>query len=510
MVHVVWYKRDLRTHDHRPLAMAAEAGPVVPLYIIEPAYWHLPDTSRRQWLALESALHELRDRLASLGAPLVVRTGNVVDIFARLHRAVGISRVLAHEETGNGWTYGRDRAVHAFCRQQGIRFDEMPQFGVVRRLPDRDQWAVAHRRFMAAPLSPEPSRLHPLAGLNIGTIAAPCDFADDGCQSSQSGTRAAGWARLESFLAGRGATYRRAMSSPLTGEDGCSRLSVSLSLGTLSLREVFHRLAQEREWLDKIPPSQRAIPLTALDSLVSRLHWHCHFIQKLESQPSLETHSQHPMHQQARQPTHEGDPTLAAWAEGRTGFPFVDACMRSLIATGWLNFRMRAMVMSFATYHLGLDWQASGTRLARLFSDYEPGIHWPQVQMQAGQTGINIPRLYNPLKQAEDHDPDGVFTRRWVPELARVPPSYLQQPWMMTAEQQTRSGCQIGRDYPQPLVDAKAAVRAARARLSAVRQQPGYREASQTVFIRHGSRKKQPARQTRRAMPPAQQMQLDL
>jgi deoxyribodipyrimidine photo-lyase len=178
----------------------------------------------------------------------------------------------------------------------------------------------------------------------------------------------------------------------------------------------------------------RAVPITAVDSLIARLHWRGHFTQKLETEPELEIRSFHPAHQQARIQTAPDDPVLAAWAAGLTGIPFVDACMRSLIATGWLNFRMRAMLQSFASYHLGLDWRVSGEHLARLFTDYEPGIHWPQVQMQSGQTGINTPRIYNPAKQGLDQDPGGHFTRRWVPELAHVPLPLLQTPWLATWE----------------------------------------------------------------------------
>ena len=165
----------------------------------------------------------------------------------------------------------------------------------------------------------------------------------------------------------------------------------------------------------------------------------------------------HPAHERARVLTADDDPTLLAWALGRSGYPFADACMRSLVATGWLNFRMRAMLTSFAVHHLGLDWRACGLHLARSFTDYEPGIHWPQVQMQGGQTGINTPRIYNPVKQGLDQDPTGVFTRRWVPELAEIPMALLQTPWLAGTGQHT------------PIIDPGHAIRDARARLSQVR-----------------------------------------
>ncbi|WP_428484043.1 FAD-binding domain-containing protein [Rhodopila sp.] len=521
MVQVVWFKRDLRTTDHRPLAEAAAAGPVLPLYVAEPDYWALPDTSRRQWRAIQEALAALAQRLDDLGAPLIVRTGTVVDCLARIHRAIGITRLLSHEETGNGWTYARDQAVRRFCRSTGIPFVEYPQFGVIRRLRNRDDWGRLHGDFLNAPIFAEPARLVPATTAPPNRIPTADDLglAPDGCEQPQSGARQPAWHLLESFLAGRGATYRRAMSSPLGGAHACSRLSVPLATGAISIREVLARINAERRALDERPPEVRAIPLTAIDSLVSRLHWHCHFIQKLESEPDLEFRSLHPAHEKARAATANDNAVLQAWATGRTGFPFIDACMRSLIATGWLNFRMRAMVQAFASHQLGLDWQVSGTCLARLFTDYEPGIHWPQVQMQAAQTGINTPRMYSPVKQGADQDPGGIFTRRWVPELARLPPAHLQTPWTMDAGMQDAAGCAIGRDYPPPIVDPVVAIRLARERLSHIRQQPGYREAAEAVYARHGSRKRRideddpPKRQAIRAerkARAARQLGLDL
>jgi len=160
---------------------------------------------------------------------------------------------------------------------------------------------------------------------------------------------------------------------------------------------------------------------------------------------------------------------------------------------------MRAMVQSIASYHLALDWRATGLRLARLFTDYEPGIHWSQVQMQAGQAGINTPRIYNPVKQGLDQDPEGIFTRRWLPELARVPLAFLQEPWRMDIDMQRTANCMLGVDYPHPIVDHENAARAARERLTQIRRSAGYGSEAKRVFAKHGSRKKQPNRRKPRA-----------
>lgn len=496
MIQLVWFKRDLRTSDHRPLVEAAARGPVLPLYIVEPGYWALQDTSRRQWIAIRAALDDLSARLRSLGAPLIIRIGEPTDVLRTLHRQQGIGAIHAHEETGNVFTYRRDRAVHALCRAVGIPFHEYRQFGVFRRLKDRDQWARLHRQHMAETPLPEPEAIVAPPGIRSDPIPSTerLGLAFDGCHAPQLGTRGEALRLLDSFLAGRGARYRRAMSSPLGGEDACSRLSVPLSTGALSIREALQRCYGERKRLADLPSSERSVPLTAIDSLVARLHWHCHFIQKLESEPSLEWRSQHAAHEAGRTRTQGDDPRLEAWATGQTGLPFLDACMRSLIATGWLNFRMRAMVQAVASYHLALDWQASGTRLARLFTDYEPGIHWPQVQMQSGQTGINTPRIYNPVKQGLDQDPDGTFTRRWLPELERVPLALLQEPWRMDPDGQRRAGCVLGVDYPMRIVDHEIAAREARARLTEIRRTADYRTEAKRVFLKHGSRKRQSAK----------------
>ncbi len=512
MVQVVWFKRDLRTCDHAPLAIAAKSGPVIPLYIVEPDYWSGPDVSARQWLAIRPALEELNARLEKLGAPLIIRVGNAVEVLTEIHAVNRISSIFSHEETGNAFTFARDKAVKVFCRAHQIKSIELRQFGVFRALETRDAWAALHRQHMAKDLIPEPLRLDAVDGLSSQNLpmAEELGLLADGCPIPQPGTRQNALILMNSFFGGRGVDYRRSMSSPHEGRLACSRLSVSLSTGAISMRETLHRCYLERRQLALCVEQKRAIPLTAVDSLMARLHWHCHFIQKLESEPELEWRAQHPTHEAARQTIQQADPWLEAWATGHTGLPFVDACMRSLIATGWLNFRMRAMVQSVASYHLALNWRASGERLARLFTDYEPGIHWSQVQMQSGQTGINIPRIYNPVKQGYDQDPEGTFTRQWLPELAKVPLSFLQEPWLLDANGQAAAGVKLGVDYPLRIVDHVEAARIAKLKLTAIRAEAGYRTKADGVFIRHGSRKRPTSnRKTDSAQPKAKSKKIE-
>jgi deoxyribodipyrimidine photo-lyase len=170
---------------------------------------------------------------------------------------------------------------------------------------------------------------------------------------------------------------------------------------------------------------------------------------------------------------------LNAWKKGETGYPMVDACMRCLISTGWLNFRMRAMLVSFACNNLWIDWKIVAENLGPLFVDYEPGIHYPQVQMQAGITGINTVRIYNPIKQGLDHDPNGLFIKRWVPELKSTHEAIIHTPWL---DQNNK--------YIIPIVDEAISRKAAADKIYAVRRRKDHPEHSGRVLKKHGSRKR--------------------
>ncbi|MEL6621445.1 MAG: FAD-binding domain-containing protein [Pseudomonadota bacterium] len=486
-VQVVWFKRDLRTVDHQALALAAEHGPVLPLLIVEPGWWAEPDMSARQYAFYCECVGELQLALADMRAKLVVRVGHVIDVLSEIAELSSIAGLWSHEETGNAWTFRRDREVSAWCRVHGIAWKEVRQDGVIRRLETRNGWAGRWDKRMGEAITSAPAALAP-AETRLDSQAMPAakdlGLAADDPSLRQIGGRSVALDTLNSFLNERGEPYRAAMSSPVSGERACSRLSPYLAWGAVSMREV-----AQATWT-----RQRALKLQggpevrewrgSLISFTGRLHWHCHFMQKLEDEPQLEFRNLHRSYDAIRKPEETDAARLHAWCAGETGLPFVDASMRYLAATGWLNFRMRAMLMATASYHLWLHWRAPGLHLARQFTDYEPGIHWPQSQMQSGTTGINTVRIYNPVKQGYDQDPDGDFVRRWLPELESIPGPDVHEPW----KHPLAAGI-LDKTYPTPIIDHQEAAREARQKIYGARRGPAFRDEANAIQNKHGSRK---------------------
>lgn len=468
---------------------------VLPLYVVEPNYWAQPFASARQWAFIRECLTELREALSTLGQPLIIRVGDVVDVLKKLSETYDVHTLHAHEESGNMWTFKRDLRVIDFCKSANIHYHEYPYNGIVRRLKSRDVWASIRNKRMAQPLMPIPRHFAD-GGFEtepLPLVSNPM-FGDDHYKTIQKGGRKAAEALLVSFLEDRSKDYLYTISKPGGAEHFSSRLSPYLTWGVLSAREVHKALKHRKATLSPQDKKRFGRHLTAF---TSRLSWRCHFIQKIEDQPLIEFECMHPAFEDMR--PKKADPELfKAWITGQTGYPLIDACMRCLTETGWLPFRMRAMVVSFASYNLWLDWRVTGKHLARMFTDYEPGIHYSQLQMQSGVTGINAIRIYNPIKQSQDHDPNGRFIKHYVPELRDIPEDWIHEPWKMPALLQQSYGVIIGEDYPMPCVDREQSMRFARAELKEARQSDAFRETSQKVYQKLGSRRRQPRRRKRK------------
>ncbi|MEM6367478.1 MAG: FAD-binding domain-containing protein [Myxococcota bacterium] len=498
---VVWFKRDLRIADHAPLLRASRAGPVLGLYVLEPSWLSAPTTDSSHVQFVLDSLLELREALEATGARLLVQQGEVTGVLDRLFETHPFAGLWSHEETGDDRSYQRDKAVARWARSREVHWTEVPQFGVLRGSgPKRRQWASQWTARMSKPVYPAPDQLRSPEGApesetlpSLAGLGLPPSRKTESVSSG----RAAGLATLRSFIRERAEGYRSGISSPVSAWTASSRLSPYIAYGNLSLKEIFQSAQLRLHGLRGRRSASVQHTREGLEAFESRLRWHCHFIQKLEDEPALEFRNLNPAFDGLREEdpdrwTVEDQAGFEAWKEGRTGFPMVDAVMRALQAGGWVNFRMRAMLVSFATHQLWLHWREPALFLARHFLDYEPGIHFSQFQMQAGTTGIAANRVYSPAKQVRDQDPTGVFIRRWIPELEAVPDAHLPEPHRMTREAQSKFGCRIGKDYPVPIVAPGRAMAQARAKLEEAKKRAEASGRNHEVLRRHGSRRRLP------------------
>lgn len=476
-----WVKRDARLNDNACLTEAERLGlHVLPLFCFEPSLLAADDTSDMHIHAQWQAVSGLRAVLRKHGADIVIAYGEVVEKLVKLHAITPFTHVFAHEEVGNDMTFRRDLAVTAWCRERGIVYREFPQSSVRRSGVNRDrlqemwQSRIVDVLPLSEPHISQPGHLRQLAA-STAFPKLPAMASDNPWQAV---SEIDAQTTLTTFVNRRGRWYRGGISSPNTAFTAGSRLSVHLAWGTITTRQVWHAVRQRLASLDPDDP-QSSRWRQSLQAFLSRLHWRDHFTQRLESEPGLEFQSLHPCYREI--PYENDDRLFTAWQKGRTGYPMVDAVMRCLAATGFVNFRMRAMVVSFACHVLHLDWRLIHPHLARVFRDYDPGIHLNQLQMQAGVVGLNSIRVYNPGKQLCDWDAECCFVKQWLPELQAAPTQLI------------RNGDRIT-GYPEPVVVFAERAKRMTKLLYAIRKSPEAKAATPVIFGRHGSRKHERSR----------------
>ena len=480
-MNIIWFKRDLRLHDHQPLCEAIKANePTLLLYIFEPSVQQYPDWNVRHWRFVWQSLQYINEQLQPYQTQVHIFHDEAIAVFEYLNQIEPIQTVFSHQEIGTKVTYDRDKAVSCYFKKNQITWQESPTNGVIRGLQHRKSWDKQFMTTVTAPLQ------HPNLAkaifkniptdrlVNLTFVKTYPELLEQPAQMQQGGEHYA-WRYLRSFIQNRGQNYSRNISKPAESRKSCSRISPYLAWGNLSIRQVYRYTLANM----KATPFKRD-----LRNFISRLHWHCHFIQKFESECRMEfEHINRGIKDELQQPII--DEKVTAWKNGQTGFPLIDACMRCVKATGYLNFRMRACVVSFLTHHLWQPWQSGAYHLAQQFLDYEPGIHFPQFQMQAGVTGSNTIRSYNPIKQSIEKDAQGVFIRQWVKELENVPTAFLHEPYKMTEIEQQMYGCVIGKDYPAPIVDNETAGKHARDILWKLKGNTTVRAEKKRILAKH-------------------------
>ena len=477
-IHVVWFKRDLRLQDNEAIENALASNKrVLFLYVFENSLMVDPHYDERHWNFIKQSIVDLNTDLKKYNTKVLCVNAEVVSAFNQIFNSYKVDTVFSHQETGLLITYNRDKEFTRYCRNNSVNWEENNNNGVLRGLLNRQDWFDKWDDYMYDPLIKTSFNADRFISIEEITQIEKC-FQSANLKTpkheyfQRGGTKTA-WRYANTFFDKRHEKYMFNISKPALARESCSRLSPYIAWGNVSIRQIFQEALKHKTTANK----------KHIGAFISRLRWQAHFIQKFEMEHTMENASINKGYQKLKKSISKE--YQKAWEEGETGFPLIDACMRCLRETGYLNFRMRAMLVSFFTHILWQPWQASSQHLSKLFLDFEPGIHFPQLQMNAGETGINMLRIYNPIKNSKEHDDDGTFIKKWVPELAHLPTAFIHEPYLMTPLDEQFNKLELGVDYPNPIVDITIARKKASDTLWNMKKNSEVKRESERILKKH-------------------------
>lgn len=430
----IWHRNDLRLRDNKALALGMKDGNVHPFFIFDPRFYKSSKVSDKRIKFLHESLEELDEKYQSKGSRMTYYHGSVQDTIRDILGTV--DKLYVKSDVSSGYARERDMKLSRLDDVEFIHDD-----GVKRDQPTRENWRVQAEEYFKSETFNEPSSINkPI--LNSKTSIE--DIEETYNTSSETGKRhrggcKTGYNQLDSFIEDID-EYVGSISSPWKAEKNTSQLSPYIKFGCVSIRDAYQSAKKDGD-------DGRAVEM-----FTSRLFWNQHFTQKLYDNPDIMRESINPVFRGINYGTHD-DKMSERWKNGTTGFPLIDASMRSLKQTGWMNFRMRAMCSSFYTYILRCWWKKGADWFYKHLVDADPAINYYQWQMQSGLVGVHPLRIYNPMKQVRENDPEGKFIKKYVPELRDFPAKYLDNPKKAPIKVQEECGVDIGEDYPYPIVN---------------------------------------------------------
>jgi deoxyribodipyrimidine photo-lyase len=477
-INIIWFKRDLRLQDNEAILNALNAGKrTLLIYVFEKSLLEDDHYSERHWDFIKQSIVDLNKDLIKFDTKILCVTTEVVTAFNQILNYFKIDTVFSHQETGLLITYQRDKDFKRYCRNNSINWIENNNNGVLRGLLNRDDWFEKWDDYMYQPLFEYQLKKDDFLSIetieNIEKAFFITNLETKNDTVFQKGGTKMAWKYAKTFFETRHKNYMHHISKPALARESCSRLSPYIAWGNVSIRQIFQAALEHKTEANK----------KDLGAFVSRLRWQAHFVQKFEMEHTMEEASVNKGYHKLKKSISET--YQKAWKEGKTGFPLVDASMRCLNETGYVNFRMRAMLVSFFTHILWQPWQDATHHLSQQFLDFEPGIHFPQLQMQASETGTNTIRIYSPLKNSIEHDADANFIKKWVPELAKLTTPFIHEPYLMTPLDQQFANFELGIDYPKPIVDIKISRKKASNILYKMRKDPEVIMETRRILKKH-------------------------